>query len=307
MAFGRRSFLQSTAGAALALATRRVDVVSPAPGTQSGNAAASASGIAIRLIRNATCVIRYGGRTILLDPFLSDAGTLPAFNNTPNPRPNPLVPLPIPAAEVLAGTDATLLTHLHVDHWDTVGRDMLPKDATVFVQPPDASRVSQAGFTAVRTIDADISWEGIAIARTVARHGSGDVGQRMGAVSGYVLKQPGSPTLYIAGDTIWCPEVAAAIRTHRPDIIVVNAGEARFLEGGPIIMGVDDVVEVCRSAPQATVLAVHMEAVNHCVLSRDGLRAGLQRAGIASTVVIPQDGETWRRPAQTLHYKALFV
>lgn len=37
----------------------------------------------IQLIRNAICVIRYGGRTLLLDPFLSDAGALPAFNNTP--------------------------------------------------------------------------------------------------------------------------------------------------------------------------------------------------------------------------------
>ena len=161
----------------------------------------------------------------------------------------------------------------------------------LFAQPADMTRLSEAGFTGVRPIEATMSWEGITIARTGARHGTGDMGQRMGTVSGYVLKQPGSPTVYIAGDTIWCPEVADAIREHAPAIIVVNAGEARFLEGAPIIMGLDDVVNVCKAAPQARVIAVHMEAVNHCVLTRDGLRAGLDRSGLASKVLIPRDGE----------------
>ncbi len=281
MALDRRSFLHSTAGAALGLAV-------PAGWVQREPAT---PGTRLRLIRNATCVIRYGGRTILLDPFLSEAGALPAFNNTPNPRPNPLVPLPVPAAQILTGIDATLLTHLHVDHWDTVARELLSKSAMLFSQPADMTRLSEAGFTGARSIDATLSWEGITIARTGARHGTGDMGQRMGAVSGYVLKQPGSPTVYIAGDTIWCPEVADAIRAHAPNVIVVNAGEARFLGADPIIMGLDDVINVCKAAPQARVIAVHMEAVNHCVLTRDGLRAGLNRSGLASMVQIPRDGE----------------
>ena len=99
----------------------------------------------------------------------------------------------------------------------------------MFIQPANLARLYEDGFTAARAIDQMLSWEGISIARTGARHGSGDVGQRMGAVSGYVLKQQGSPTVYIAGDMIW-PEVADAIRDHAPNIIVVNAGEARFLE-----------------------------------------------------------------------------
>lgn len=276
----RRSFLKSIAGIAFGLAA-------PAASAQRGPAT---PGLRLRLIRNATCVIGYGGKSILLDPFLSDAGALPAFNNTPNPRPNPLVPLPAPAAQIVTGIDATLLTHLHVDHWDTVAREILPKAGTLFAQPADITRLSEAGFTA-RSIDAAASWDGITIARTGARHGSGEVGQRMGTVSGYVLKHQGSPTVYIAGDTIWCPEVADALRQHAPQIIVVNAGEAQFLQGGPIIMGVDDVVKVCRAAPQATVIAVHMEAVNHCVLTRDGLRAGLNREGVTSTIMIPRDGE----------------
>jgi L-ascorbate metabolism protein UlaG (beta-lactamase superfamily) len=279
----RRSFLRSASSAAVGLAV-------PASSWQRERTATTGA-LRIQLIRNATCLMQYGGRTLLIDPFLSDAGALPAFNNTPNPRPNPLVPLPKPATEVVKGVDATLLTHLHVDHWDDVAQSMLPKQGTLFAKPADQPRVAKAGFTDIRTVDTAVTWEGISIARTSGQHGRGEVGQRMGAVCGYVLSRVGAPTVYIAGDTVWCPEVADAIKIHRPDVIVVNAGEAQFLEGGAIIMGVDDVVQVCRTAPQATLVAVHLEALNHCVLTRDGLRAGLDRSGVTSTVLIPRDGE----------------
>lgn len=280
----RRDFLTATTAL----------VAAPSAGVLHGAQVRGASAAAparLQLVRNATAIIRYGGRTLLLDPFLSPAGALPAFNNTPNPRPNPLVELPMPAAQVVAGIDATLLTHLHVDHWDPVARELLPKDSAIFVQPADHERVTTAGFTAARPVESLLEWEGITIARTGGRHGRGDVGQRMGTVSGYVLARAGLPTIYIAGDTTWCPEVADAIEAHTPDVIVVNAGAAQFLEGGLIIMGLGDVVEVCRAAPRATVIAVHLEAVNHCLLSRADLREGLRRAGVRSVVHIPRDGE----------------
>ena len=99
------------------------------------------------------------------------------------------------------------------------------------------------------------------------------------------------PTLYIAGDSVWCPEVEEAIRTYKPDVILVNAGAAQFLEGGPITMDVDDVVTVIKAAPAARIVAVHMEAINHCVLTRDALRSGLSTAGVKATILIPHDGD----------------
>lgn len=286
MALTRRTFLKSTVTTAVGLGL-------PAARAQD-RIAAQAGGARIQLIRNATCVIRYGATTLLLDPWLSEQGAMPAINNSPNPRPNPLVPLPVPVTELVTGIDATVLTHTHFDHWDPVARERLAKGGTLFVQPADRARVEDAGFSDVRPIESSLSWEGITIARTAAQHGRGEMAQRMGAVSGYVLSRPGLPTIYIAADTVWYPAVADAIRTHKPDVILVNAGEAQFLQGGPIIMGVDDVVKVCQAAPQATVIAVHMEAVNHCVLSRDRLRAGLTRAQVTSKVLIPKDGEDVR-------------
>ena len=113
----------------------------------------------------------------------------------------------------------------------------------------------------------------------------------MAPVSGFVLRAPGEPALYVAGDTIWCPEVEAALREHRPDVVVVNAGAARFNEGNPITMTAGDVAEVVRHAGSADVVAVHMEAINHCLLGRDKLRSSLIDLGASGRVSIPADGE----------------
>src|SRR6202012_770153 len=104
----------------------------------------------------------------------------------------------------------------------------------------------------------------------------------------YVLSREGEPTLYIAGDTIWYDQVAETIKENSPQVIVVNAGAAQFLHGDPITMTAGDVVRVCRAAPQAQVVAVHMEAINHCLLTREELAQ--QAHGVGAKLVIPGDG-----------------
>ena len=73
---------------------------------------------------------------------------------------------------------------------------------------------------------------------------------------------------------------------------LVNAGGARFNIGDPITMTAYDVVKVCRKAPQAKIIAVHMEALNHCLLSRAALRSHLEQEELSEQVFIPLDGET---------------
>ena len=98
-------------------------------------------------------------------------------------------------------------------------------------------------------------------------------------MSGFVLDD-----LYLAGDTVWYGEVERTIERFRPRVAVVNAGGASFLEGGLIVMGIDDVREVVARVP--TVVCVHLEALNHCFLTRAELAAAVPGA------VIPRDGET---------------
>jgi hypothetical protein len=52
-------------------------------------------------------------------------------------------------------------------------------------------------------------------------------------------------------------------------------------------------IEVCQAAPQATVIAIHMETFDFDTVSRENLRALAEAEGIAaSQLLIPVDGET---------------
>jgi hypothetical protein len=56
-------------------------------------------------------------------------------------------------------------------------------------------------------------------------------------------------------------------------------------------MTAEDVIAAARRAPFATLVAVHLEALNHCPMSRDELRRHLVAAGLDERVRIPQDGD----------------
>jgi hypothetical protein len=71
---------------------------------------------------------------------------------------------------------------------------------------------------------------------------------------------------------------------------VVNAGGARLLTGDPITMTADDVVAVAHAAPWARVIAVHLEAVNHCLEPRADLRERVHADDVSDRVSIPEDG-----------------
>ena len=233
----------------------------------------------LTLVRHATLLVELGGRRILVEPMLDPPGVRPPVEDTPNPRPNPLVPLPLPPEEVVAGLDAVIVTHLHRDHFDDTGARLVPRDVPVFCQPEDEERLRELGLD-TRPVEADLAWDGLRIARTGGRHGSDEATiAALGPVSGFVVDE-----LYLVGDTVWCPEVEEAIERHRPRVAVVNGSGARFLEGGPLVMTAAQVREVVERVP--TVVVVHLEAVNHCLETRAEVRTAVPEA------LVPEDGET---------------
>jgi L-ascorbate metabolism protein UlaG (beta-lactamase superfamily) len=244
----------------------------------------------IQLLRHATLLIRLNGKTLLVDPMLSDARTMAPIINSPDDRRNPLVELP-GQPDLLAIYDAVLLTHMHRDHFDDAAAQQLSKAKPIVCQPEDVEQLKELGFLDVCGISEKIKWAGMTISRTGGRHGTGDIGRRLAPVSGYVLETELEPSLYITGDTIYCSEVEQALEEYQPKVVVVNAGAAQFIAGGPITMTADDVQKVCNKVPAAKVIAIHMEAINHCLLSREDLRAFLTRAGRKNHVLIPADGE----------------
>jgi L-ascorbate metabolism protein UlaG (beta-lactamase superfamily) len=245
----------------------------------------------LTLIRNATLVIRAAGMRLLVDPQLDPAGARPAVPNTPNPRPNPLVELPEPPEALVGGLDAILVTHLHQDHFDDTARRLLPREVPVLCQPEDAERLRHDGFTDVRPLANGAALVGnLAISRTGGCHGTGEVGERMAPVSGFVLDAPDEPKLYIAGDTVFCDEVRHALARHQPDVVVVNGSAARFLDSDPIVMDAADVVALARHAPDARVVVVHLEAIAHATETRADVRARLHAEGLTGRVAVPEDG-----------------
>jgi L-ascorbate metabolism protein UlaG (beta-lactamase superfamily) len=251
----------------------------------------------IQLLRHATLIVTIQGNNILVDPMLSHAEAMDPVANAANQRRIPLVDLPISDAELerlIGELDAVLVTHHHRDHWDARAIELLPKDIPILCHPDSQDTIRQAGFSSVMPIADTHEFDGIRFYRTGGHHGMAEIEQKMGTVSGFVLKTDGEPTLYIAGDTIWCSEVQQALQTHRPDVVIVNAGAAQFLTGGPITMTDDNVCRVSRELPSAKVIAVHMEAINHCLLTRDALWTRVSREGLSGRVKIPADGESIR-------------
>jgi L-ascorbate metabolism protein UlaG (beta-lactamase superfamily) len=259
---------------------------------------AAAQAVNFQQIRNATIKVEYAGTTFLVDPMLAPRGAWPGFEGTVNSHlRNPLVDLPVPLADVLKA-DAVIVTHTHLDHWDDAARQALPKTMPVFAQnDEDAAGIRKDGFTDVRVLGEDTTFNGIRLAKTGGRHGTDAMmatalGKRLGTVSGIVFRRAGFKTTYIAGDTTWTADVEQAITAYRPDIIVLNTGYAR-IQGveGSIIMGKEDLVRAARLAPAARVVGIHMEAVNHATQTRRELRDFAAGNGIGARVLVPEDGE----------------
>lgn len=249
----------------------------------------------IQLIRNATLVVQYAGKKFLIDPFLADKGTLPPFPSLrQNNSNNPLVSLPISIDDIIHNVDAVIVTHLHYDHWDDAAKEALPKEIKIFSQnEEDAIEIRNAGFQNVGVLQENTVFEGIQLIKTIGEHGRSEILKLTGLVCGVVFKHPNEKTLYVAGDTVWYEAVQEVIETHKPEIIVVNGGDVQLSEGGSLIMGKNDIYEVYKAAPNAKIISVHMEAVNHWTLSREELKGFTNEKGISSNVLIPNDGYTY--------------
>ena len=231
----------------------------------------------LTLVRHSTLLLDSSGKRILIDPMLDDPGVRPPIEDTENDLRNPLVPLPLPAEQVVEGIDGVVVTHLHEDHFDERAAALIRASIPLLTQPGSLDELRARGFSAAT--DDPSGWLGLRAARTGGRHGPDELAEDLGPVSGFVLDGA-----YVAGDTIWCDEVADAIERHRPHTVVVNGSGARFTGGPPIVMDVADVRAV-RAATDARVVVVHLEAINHCIERRNAYRA-------IDGVEVPEDGET---------------
>jgi hypothetical protein len=125
------------------------------------------------------------------------------------------------------------------------------------------------------------------------QHGPLEVREDLEEVSGFVLKHPQDPTLYLVGDSILCEPVSKAIQEHSPDVIVVHAAGATWQGYAPIVMDGEQVKQVLTLSPQANVLATHLDTVDHATETRAALRqaAGALPLHRSRRLHISNDGE----------------
>lgn len=240
----------------------------------------------ISLIRNSTMKFFYGGKVILTDPMLSGKGQIRSFAGKEK---NPIVGLPDEIENILSEVDGVLISHTHPDHLDETAREVIPKNIQIFYQPCDKEMLTE--FTNARAIDKDTIWDKIKITRTEAMHGRGEALKKMGEASGFILEAEGEPTLYWIGDSILYEKIEENIKRFKPDVIITHSGGAVLPELGLIIADDEETMKICEMAPESKVIAVHLESLDHCFVTREGLVKLAEEKNI-SNLIVPKDGET---------------
>jgi len=252
----------------------------------------------ITQLRNATVVIEANNRVILLDPMLASRGAIPALKYvTRSRRRNPLVELPPATGDILERVTHCLITHCqkgHFDHLDRVAVKWLREhQVPIICMEGDATYLERKGLkvSALNAHGEEQAFLGGTVVPIPCVHGHGIVGSVMAHGHGFFIQLPGEPSLYIAGDTVLTEDVKRCLTQRQPDVSVLPAGGARFDLGGEIIMGEDDVIAASHLSA-GVVVANHLEALDHCPVSREDLASRCRREKLQGKLLIPKDGQT---------------
>ncbi len=251
----------------------------------------------ITQLRNATMVIHAGEHTILVDPMFAPKASIPSIKYlTTQRRRNPLVDMPEETEEILSQVTHCLITHCqkgHFDHLDRAGvRWLRENKIPVFCSSHDAAFLSKKGLEVhvLNPGQKNVFLNG-SIDLIPCIHGEGIMGKFMEHGTGFVIQLPDEPSLYITGDTLLSNDVRHCISTHQPDYIVLPAGGARFDIGGDIIMGQEEALQAAEIS-RGHIIANHLEALDHCPVSRQSLRDQVKLRNWQKRFHIPNDGET---------------
>ncbi len=258
----------------------------------------------IHHLRNATFVIESSKYCILIDPMLSEKGQLPPFAHFRHAsRRNPIVPLPQNAAQILNKVTHCMITHSqkwgikalqHTDHLDEAGEAFLTaNNIPVITREEDAPYLKKHGISVMAALK---YWQpvevfGGSVMAVPALHGHSWMHNLMANGAGLFLKLPDEPSIYISGDTVYTSDVQRMLTEFKPDFAVMASGSASLDVGGPILMPMEELITFVRNAPKK-VIANHLEALNHCPTTRLQLKQELEKNGLTSKVIIPEDGET---------------
>lgn len=260
----------------------------------------------IHHIRNATFVIESRNRFILIDPMLSSVGELPTFTYFRHTvQKNPIIALPKNTSEVLSQVTHCLITHsqklgiellTHTDHLDKAGKNFLRKNNIPVVSiTKDTAYLRKHKLNVIDDLEfynRSPFLDGY-ITAVPAKHGHSWMHNFMANGAGYFIELADEPSLYISGDTVFTADVEKVLTEFKPDVAVVAAGNASLDVGGDILMSLNELKKFIRLAPKK-VIANHLEALNHCPITRNFLKEELLVSDLYDKTYIPDDGESFQ-------------
>lgn len=249
----------------------------------------------ITQLRNATILISFDKQTIIVDPMLAKKATLPKLRYFKSNKKNPLVDIPESFKQLRNTVSAALVTHCqkgHFDHLDRAGVKWLAENQipTFCTRRDEIYLAKKKILTQVLPNHSNPFFEG-KITLIPATHTRGWLSPFMEHGTGYFIDLPSHPSLYLMGDTVLTDTIRDFIRSYQPDYIVAPTGKAQFDIGAPLLLDEQEIIELF-TLSNGTIICNHMEALDHCRISREGLKKLLALSGIKSRYKIPKDGET---------------
>ncbi|GAB3305378.1 MBL fold metallo-hydrolase [Epidermidibacterium keratini] len=241
----------------------------------------------LQYVGGPTAVLEYAGTRLLTDPTFDEPGDYPL------PDGRKLTKLHGPGVDAgdIGPIDAVLLSHdQHADNLDQRGRALLADVPLTLSTPDAAERIdSVTGLAPWATAEV----RDVTITAVPARHGPEGAESVTGAVTGFVLRAPGAPAVYISGDNANPDHIADVEQRLGPiTIAVLFAGAVRIPHFDvPITLTSEEAAAAVATLPDATIVALHTEDWAHFTEGPERVEAAFADAGVTDRLVLPRRGE----------------
>ena len=262
--------------------------------------------------------LRLGTARFLTDPVLDPRGTRYDFGYWFTPASWFSTEKQYDTPPVEGGFDAALLSHdHHADNLDLAGRTLIADEARVarvITTPASARRLARPRRAHDRPgqgLGLDRRATGLAPGATtrvgdvtvtamIARHGPSYAPQ-VHQVTGFLLDVDDGPRVWISGDTVMFPALAATLdqlgATRPVDVAIVHCGAVGFpaapgFRHARFTFDAAEAAEACRRVGARTIVPIHRAGWAHFRQREAELVAGLDRAGLADRVRLLDLGAT---------------
>jgi L-ascorbate metabolism protein UlaG (beta-lactamase superfamily) len=182
------------------------------------------------------------------------------------------------------------VSHLHPDHLDEAAIQLIDKSTPVICPNTIVETIVSYGFKNILEIATQLTFAGINLHLTGGHHGTGEIEEKMGQVNGLVFQHQNN-SVYVVGDSLWCPEVKEAIDSYQPKHIILAGGAATFTIGESVTMTAADCLKVAKYARNATLWITHLESISPCREDRNFLGSFIRSNGLQDQCKILADGE----------------